>query len=56
MGLDASEESGYISFNTVLIDLVSRVGPPGPALFYYLNGRMGCAPLSLFRRMGWKGP
>ena len=37
--LAASEENSYIAVNLhVSYDRVLRVGPPGPALFYYLNG------------------
>jgi hypothetical protein len=37
-GLAGSEENRYISRNLWFsYDRVLRVGPPGPALFYYLN-------------------
>ncbi len=42
MGLAASQESRYISLNLHFsYDPRRRVGPPGPALFYYLNDRLG---------------
>ena len=42
-GLAGPGENRYISRNLWFsYDRVLRVGPPGPALFYYLNGPAAC--------------
>src|SRR5258707_15881038 len=42
-GLAGSGKNRYISGNLWFsYDRVLRVGPPGPALFYYLNEPAGC--------------
>ena len=44
-GLAGSGENGYISRNLWFsYDRVLRVGPAGPALFYYLNGPDDAGP------------
>src|ERR1700724_2304014 len=49
-GLAGSGENRYISRNLWFsYDRVLRVGPPGPALFYYLNGSRNLRRRARFR-------